>query len=58
MRDCFREEEHWYNYLEDPGEVTEVTEERREGEGHTDHNYHLRKQPPTAGVRKIDVRDI
>ena len=49
LRVCSREEIRgrnfyldWYNYLEDPSQLTEVTEERLEGEEHRDHNYHMR----------------
>ena len=32
----------WYNYLDDPSQLTEVTSERGEQEEHTDHSYHIR----------------
>ena len=47
---CVRREEErgrnfyldWYNYLEDPSQLTQVREERGEQEEHTDHTYHIR----------------
>ena len=32
----------WYNYTDDPSQLTEVTSERGEHEEHTDHSYHIR----------------
>ena len=32
----------WYNYLDDPSLVTEVTSEKGVEEEHQDHSYHIR----------------